>query len=575
MNARHLLRMIAVIAAPMLVDGVGCRTPTAMTVHVTSDVPCSAQKGVTVIAASPDEYETAPASSRSTHCTALGGGLYDMGTLVVSPHADGEDRIGIRAVLGVARDPESCSADQAFKGCIVARRLLHYLPHDELTVEIVLRQECQDVACGPDSTCVDRVCHGAEVDPSACTGSCDQTALADRCTPPGKVECTAGKRSTCQSDGSRKVEDCGISCSATTCVGASQVVAVGATSDTGGTSCALVSGEVRCWGSNSVQRAGADAATSSLAAPTKVSGLPEIVQIAAAGTAEHVVARDATGAIWCWGLAERGQCGAPEVSSTGPRLIVDGTMAVVRDVAQVVTGSVTTCYRTNAGAVFCMGENGKGVLGPGTTADHSAAPVPLPATGWSGRAVDLACSTNTCCLLDDAGQVACWGNDDSGQVGDGTTAPLRSAPTHVPLDPRAKSLHAGDQTFCAVLQDGGVACWGANYRNVYIDPMANQPSPLRLHALDGKNVAWLSIGMPRGHYARLSTGEVLGWGTDGLNVGAIALVPSLQGASAISIAAQQGCAIVAGTIECWGTNGTGELGDGSSGHPDPQPVPWK
>lgn len=546
-----------------------CRTPTAMTVHVLSDVPCAAQRGVTVVAAAPGEYETAAATGRATRCIPVGNGLFDMGRIVVSPHDDGSDRIGIRAIVGVSRDAESCTAASNFAGCIVARRLLHYLPHTELTIELVLRQECADVACGPNTTCVGRICKGAEVDPVRCEHGCGENVLDDRCKTPGAVECTGGKRVTCLPDRSRKSEDCGLSCSATTCTAASAVVAVGSNDEAGGgTSCALVGGDVYCWGSNVFDRAGVEG-PATVPTPTRVVGMPRIVEVAAGGTALQVYARDEAGSVWCWGAASAGQCGAPEVPQTVPRRMIDG------GVARIATGSVFGCVITTRGDVLCTGNNGLGQLGRGTMGDKSTTPLPIDRAGWSGQAVDLACMTNSCCLLDDRGSVACWGNNDQGQVGAGSTEPALLVPTRVRLDRNARSLRAGDQSICALLDDASVACWGAAYRGIFIDAKDAQRAPLRLSALDGREVVSLATGMPAGHYATTKSGAVLGWGTDGLHIGTVENVPELTGATSIGIATAHGCAVIAGGIQCWGANDTGQLGDGSMGHKSPSPVTWK
>jgi alpha-tubulin suppressor-like RCC1 family protein len=557
----------------LLIDA--CRTPTAMTVHVLSDVPCAAQRGVTVVAAGPGEYESAPPTGQATRCEPVGNGLYDMGRIVVTPKDDGSDRIGIRAVVGVSRDAEACTTANNFAGCIVSRRLLHYVPHTELTIRLVLRQECEGIACGPDTTCVGRVCKGAAIEPTRCENGCGEEVLSDRCDTPGKVECTGGKRVTCLPNRTRKVEDCGLSCSATTCLAASNVIAVGSNDEMGGgTSCALVAGDVYCWGSNLLQRAGVTA-VSTVSTPTKLTGMPRIVEVAAGGTAVQIYARDDAGGVWCWGEADSGQCGAPEVLQTTPRRVVDDMGMPLTGITRVATGSLYGCVINAAGDVLCTGQNGLGQLGRGTMGDKSMIPRAIDRSLWKGRATELACMTNTCCVLDDKGSVACFGNNDAGQVGAGKTDPVVAIPTPVTLERPVRALRAGDQNICALLDDGGVACWGAPNRSIFIDTNEPQRSPRRLRAFDGKEVIALATGMPRGHYAITKSGTVLGWGTDGLHVGAPDGVPSLTGATSIGIASAHGCAVIAGGLQCWGLNTTGQLGDSSAGHPTPTPVTWK
>jgi alpha-tubulin suppressor-like RCC1 family protein len=309
--------------------------------------------------------------------------------------------------------------------------------------------------------------------------------------------------------------------------------------------------------------------------PTKLPGLPKIVELSAPASATQMYARDESGAVWCWGLASSGQCGAPEVPQTVPRQVLDDKAAPLTGIKRVRPGSVFGCVINSADDVLCTGENGLGQLGRGTMGDKSALPLPIDRAGWSGRAVDLECMTNSCCLIDDKGSVACWGNNDLGQVGAGRTEKQVLVPAKVPLTRAARTLHGGDHTMCALLDDGGIECWGAAFRNVFPGVSEVQRSPIRLTALDGKDVIDLSIGTPKGHYARIKNGSVLGWGTDGLHVGTPDNVPSLTGATVIASAADHGCAIIAGGIQCWGANATGQLGDGSMGHPAPAPVTWK
>ena len=571
-------RMIAVPALFALVslEGAACRTPTDMTVHVVSDVPCVKQRGVIVAVGDPSTYESLPPSGQSLQCSQVGTDLYDMGTIVIVPHADGADRLGIRVVVGVDRDAETCSSADGFKGCIVARRLLNYLPHNELTVDVLLRDACKDVPCDAKTTCVDRSCASAELTPDKCRVGCGEGALADArtCDTPGSVSCVDGKRLTCRPDRTLASEDCGLSCSPTSCVAASAILALAASGEKG-TSVALVDGDIHVWGDDTTGRLGLDA-TTQVNSPTKLPGVPKMTQIAATGTSSHVVALDVDGHVWCWGSDDSGECGPPEVAKVAtPRTIVDGAGAPLSNVVQVAASSNSTCVRFATGSISCLGGNSVGQLGRGGTSSHDGTTQPIASSGWSGKALDVACTTNTCCVIDDARRVACFGNNTSGQLGAATTDGNRASPTPVTLPLGASRLRGGDNTFCAVLIDGSVWCWGSTAWNVFVDPKADQNAPIALGGLQGKGVVDVAAGMPLGHYAWTRTGVTYGWGTAGLSIGPIAAVPSLSGASAVSVGWEHACALISGAIVCWGDGSAGALGDGTNAsHATPTKVKW-
>ncbi|GAC1394828.1 MAG: hypothetical protein NVSMB47_04780 [Polyangiales bacterium] len=573
-----LSRWVAIGATVAIgaLDAAGCRTPTDMTLHVFTDVPCDKQRGgVAIAAGTPAEYETIAPAAQSAQCTQVGPGRYDLGTLVLSPHADAGDRIGIRVVLGVDHDVNSCTAANKYSGCVVVRRLLSYLPHTELTVDIKLPLECEDVPCDAQTTCQNKTCVGAEVPPDRCRAGCGEGDLggAPRCTTPGAVQCTGGKRVTCQADGSLKSEDCGLSCSATSCVAASSVVTLGTTGVPNAT-CALVAGEVWCWGDNAASSLGRPVASvASSAVPLKVPGLPKIVQLAAIATSNHVVALDDAGALWCWGLVYRGECGSPSLGETPPTKVSAGG-APIGGAVQVAASSLSTCYRTTSGEVSCFGQDGQGQLGRGVEGSLPDAR-PIDHGKWSGVAVDLACASNTCCVLDEQHHPVCFGRGTSGETGVGAVVDHQPTPTPVVPALEVRVLRGGDNSFCAALAGGGVTCWGSGPRQLFLDGLGDHWTPKAIPGLEGKRIGDLAIGLPPGDYARADDGTVYGWGDTGLVTGAVSEVAALRGATQLATSFSHGCALVAGGIECWGEGKSGELGDGTTtAHAAPAPVKW-
>jgi N-acetylneuraminic acid mutarotase len=176
-----------------------CRTATAITVDVTTDVDCPRISDTTIAVAPPGAIDGRDPAAATRGCASG-----HIGSLVVTPSGADDDILGLRVVAGLdGKSAEQCARDGFVGGCIVARRALRYLPHESLRVPVVLRAACRDVVCpaqgGQLMTCVDGACVPATIgDPSACEGNgCGENVLAD-----GGVDATTRDGSADASDGS-------------------------------------------------------------------------------------------------------------------------------------------------------------------------------------------------------------------------------------------------------------------------------------------------------------------------------------------------------------------------------------
>jgi hypothetical protein len=155
---------------------VSCRSPTQITVVVTTDFPCTDLHGVDfAVGALGDALETRPPSSASTSCTDGRAG-----SVVVVPTGDDAEEVAFRIVAGfVTEDADHCLRDPSVPGCIVARRALHYIPHTSLTVPVLLSKACSGIPCDLTATCVEGACVPATIpDSKACEGSgCPERTL--------------------------------------------------------------------------------------------------------------------------------------------------------------------------------------------------------------------------------------------------------------------------------------------------------------------------------------------------------------------------------------------------------------
>lgn len=116
-----------------------------------------------------------------------------------------------------------------------------------------------------------------------------------------------------------------------------------------------------------------------------------------------------------------------------------------------------TCAVSVDRGVYCWGSNEAGQLGTGSTGGIVDAPVRITAASLVQVSVGGAHS----CGLDGAGVAYCWGGNRFGALGNGTTQPSE-APAPVDTELRFKSIGAGNQITCALTKDGAAYCWGAN-----------------------------------------------------------------------------------------------------------------
>jgi alpha-tubulin suppressor-like RCC1 family protein len=283
--------------------------------------------------------------------------------------------------------------------------------------------------------------------------------------------------------------------------------------------CALTTeGRVRCWGSNSNGQIG-DGTPNHKAEPVDVVGLASGVSAIASGT-EHVCALTARGAVKCWGQNGVGQLGD---GTTEDRSVPVNVSALERGVTAVVAGENHTCAVTGSGAVKCWGANNRGQLGNGTTTS-SATPnsAPVEAVVLADHAASVAVGSLDTCVLTTASGVKCWGGNRHGQLGDGTTTDSLVPVDVAQLTSGVVAIGLGSSHACALTEEGAVKCWGANDRGQLGDgTTVDRTTPVNVSGLESGVVA-LAVGM---------------WDS---------------------------CAVTSdGGVRCWGRNDVGQLGNGA------------
>lgn len=236
---------------------------------------------------------------------------------------------------------------------------------------------------------------------------------------------------------------------------------------------------------------------------------------------DHSCGVQSDGTLWCWGSNETAQIGDGAVGPLYTRLEpveVGGTAWI-----DVYAGDAHTCGLEGDGTAWCWGAGDDGQLGRPDVA-FSSTPLVVPGLPPL-RALATGGTSSTTCGLDMAGTAWCWGANAFGNTGTGSAEPVIDAtPVQVIEEPLAE-IHVGSSTTCALSEAGQLWCWGLGSNGQLGDGQTGQghAEPLP-QALDGGG--WIDIA--------------IGW--------------------------QHVCARDrAGLTWCWGGNGTGQVGDGTSG----------
>lgn len=219
--------------------------------------------------------------------------------------------------------------------------------------------------------------------------------------------------------------------------------------------CALTSGgAVHCWGSNGSGQLGIGVIGLELL-PVQVSGLGAGVTAITAG-GNHTCALTSIGAALCWGLNTNGQLG---IGTTLPSLVPVSVSGLVGGVAAIAAKNAHTCALTSGGAVRCWGLNTHGQLGDGSTTQHSSS---VPVAGLESGVTAIASGGNHNCALTSGGAVLCWGFNGTGQLGIGTPGNASTPALVSGLASGVVAIEAGINNTCALTSSGTLQCWGYN-----------------------------------------------------------------------------------------------------------------
>lgn len=327
--------------------------------------------------------------------------------------------------------------------------------------------------------------------------------------------------------------------------------------------CALrVDGRMKCWGTNDHGELGAGDKNRRGDGPGQMGTALPFVDLGPLGATSFgvklrhtcAVLRDAR--VKCWGSNELGHLGlgdnwdhrGDEADEMGAALpYID--LGAGRTVKSVSVGNVHSCAILDGDRLKCWGGNhATGILGLGDVMARGDQPgemgdsLPFVDLG-TGRTVKsvIAGGLHTCAVLDDDG-VKCWGfngiqgvlglgdaNDRGGQPGE-----MGDALAYVDLGVgrKARSLAAGHFHTCAVLDNGGVKCWGGNGAGGLglgdLNPRGANPDDM------GDRLAYVDLGVGRT-------------------------------AKSVTVGLEHTCAVLDNDrLKCWGDNAFGQLGLGDT-----------
>jgi alpha-tubulin suppressor-like RCC1 family protein len=335
-------------------------------------------------------------------------------------------------------------------------------------------------------------------------------------------------------------------------------------------SCGVTSGgAAQCWGDNAYGQLG-DGTRTRWLTPVTVSGLGSGVT-AVAASPRHACAVTSGGAVSCWGYNYYGQLGD---GTTTERLTPVGVTGLGSGVAAVATGSSHSCAVTSGGAARCWGDNAYGQLGDETWWILQRL-TPGAVSGLGSGVVALSAGSSHTCAVANGGAVWCWGDNAYGQLGDGTTT-RRPTPVAVSgLGSGVAAVAAGRYHTCAVTSGGALWCWGRNdYGQLGDGTTTRQLTPVAVSGL-GSGVATVAAGSY--HTAAVTSGGAvqcwgdnrfgqLGDGTTTRRLTPVAVSGLGSGVAAVAAGYYHTCAVDAGgAVQCWGYNYNGQLGDGTSG----------
>lgn len=211
-------------------------------------------------------------------------------------------------------------------------------------------------------------------------------------------------------------------------------------------------GDVYCWGDGGQGQLGVGD-RDGRSAPTRVALPGRVARLVSRDEIGCVILEDDT--LWCWGFNDENALAQPDLDQdvlSPARVVVDGDA-----IADVGVGQGHTCAITVAGRLYCSGRNSEGQLGTHEGEIQTQTHVQVGSfSDWTA----VVCSHSTTCGLRGAGELWCWGDNMSGQLGTGDEV-VHGTPVRLG-SALWRSVDVNAFTICAVGDTGVMSCSGRN-----------------------------------------------------------------------------------------------------------------
>jgi len=338
--------------------------------------------------------------------------------------------------------------------------------------------------------------------------------------------------------------------------------------------CALNSyGEISCWGRNIDGEIGVGEGKK-IHEPTLVSlGTKARGAVMLASGGFHACAVDTLQELWCWGNNKHGQVGD---GTFVDRRFTPTAVSLDSGVLELALGNSHTCVIDADLRLLCWGNNAKGQLGPEADDLREFYPVNV-SVGRYSFAVQISLGLAHSCVIDDADLIKCWGSNEFGQLGHGTTEKIQISPRVVSLgsEPlKGKQITAGAYHTCAIDTLDDLKCWGANGFGQLGDGTTEKRLTPTSVTLGGTSYA-TRVVVGHQHSCAIDNFYVLKcWGNnssgaigDGTNTyrDTPTTVSTISNVSFMDLGAFHTCAYnVEDVTRCWGDNNFGQLGDSTN-----------
>ena len=273
------------------------------------------------------------------------------------------------------------------------------------------------------------------------------------------------------------------------------------------------------------------------------------------------------------------------VIPTPVRVRANISVSAIDPTGRIAAGDKHTCAIALDDIIWCWGDNRTSQLGSSDFGDNfSLTPIQTTALPGSRVAHRIVAGANHTCVLATDETVWCWGENGNGNLGDGSFL-NQDHPVQAVLGETATTISAGGATTCAELSDDRLKCWGKGNSGQIGNnaKLLSNGTPVYVSSVPGLfTVAHLEIGAA--HSCAISAlGVAWCWGQFasgrlGTTVQSLALNPaataSLGGtASHVAAGGAHTCVLlVIGTVTCFGSNSTGQIGLTPGTAPNPTPT---